>query len=48
MCAWVLAGSGKGWWRVAGSLQRAEAMSLAWFGEQGLVAPTARHPRLNK
>jgi len=41
--AWLLAGSGKGWWRLAGSPQAAEAMSLAWFREQGLVALTARY-----
>jgi len=44
----LLAGSGKGWRRLAGSPQAAEAMSLAWFREQGLVAPTARYNLLNQ
>ncbi len=46
--AWLLAGSGKGWWRLAGSPQAAEAMSLAWFREQGLVALTERYSLLNQ
>ena len=46
--AWLLAGSGKGWWRLAGSPQAAEAMSLAWFREQGLVALTERYNLLNQ
>jgi|TARA_B100002003_G_scaffold47098_1_gene42376 RNA-directed DNA polymerase len=46
--AWRLAGSGKGWWRLAGSPQAAEAMSLAWFRDQGLVALTARYNQLNQ
>lgn len=29
--AWMLALSGKGWWRLAGSPQAAEAMTIAWF-----------------
>ncbi len=46
--AWLLAGSGKGWWRMAGSPQAAEAMSLAWFREQGLITHTARYAQLNQ
>jgi len=46
--AWLLAGSGKGWWRMAGSPQAAEAMSLAWFREQGLVTLTARYAQLKQ
>ncbi len=46
--AWLLAGSVKGWWRMAGSPQAAEAMSLAWFRDQGLVALTARYNQLNQ
>ena len=46
--AWLLAGSGKGWWRLAGSPQAAEAMSLAWFREQGLTALTARYAQLKQ
>ena len=46
--SWLLAGSGKGWWRLAGSPQAAEAMSLEWFRNQGLVALTARYAQLNQ
>ncbi len=46
--AWLLAGTGKGWWRMAGSPQAAEAMSLAWFRDQGLIALTARYAQLNQ
>jgi RNA-directed DNA polymerase len=35
--AWLLARSGKGWWRMAGSPQACEAMSVAWFDHQGLI-----------
>lgn len=35
--AWLLALSGKGWWRKALSYQATEAMTLAWFRAQGLV-----------
>jgi RNA-directed DNA polymerase len=40
--AWLLALSGKGWWRMAGSPQAAEAMTIAWFDQLGLVS-LARH-----
>jgi len=40
--AWILALSGKGWWRMAGSPQAAEAMPIAWFDQLGLVS-LARH-----
>lgn len=40
--AWILASSGKGWWRKALSYQAAEAMTLAWFRRQGLI-PLADH-----
>ena len=45
--AWPLALSGKGWWRMAGSLQASEAMPLAWFREQGLVNLTERYAALH-
>ena len=35
--AWLLAGSGKGWYRMAGTPQANEAMSNKWFAEQGLI-----------
>jgi RNA-directed DNA polymerase len=41
--AWLLALSGKGWWRMAGSPQAAEAMSLAWFNTLGLLSLTQQH-----
>jgi len=44
--AWRLALSGKGWWRKAGSPQANEAMSIAWFREQGLVSLTERYAAL--
>ena len=46
--AWILALSGKGWWRMAGSPGAAEAMSLAWFRDQGLVCLTERHAALQR
>ncbi len=44
--AWILALSGKGWWRKALSYQATEAMTLAWFEDQGLVPLTNRHRAL--
>jgi RNA-directed DNA polymerase len=41
--AWILALSGKGWWRKALSYQATEAMTLAWFQAQGLVPLLDRH-----
>ena len=35
--AWLLAGSGKGWYRMAGTPQASEAMSNKWFAERGLI-----------
>ena len=46
--AWLLALSGKGWWRKAGSPQAAEAMPVAWFKSQGLVSLTERYAALNQ
>lgn len=46
--AWILALSGKGWWRMAGSPQAAEAMSIAWFDRQGLVSLAGHHTALNR
>ena len=45
--AWILALSGKGWWRMAGSPQAAEAMTLAWFDLQGLISLAGHHAALN-
>ena len=44
--AWKLALSGKGWWRMAGSPQATEAMTLQWFKEQGLVNLTDKYLEL--
>ncbi len=44
--AWQLALSGKGWWRKAGSPQACQAMTIAWFREQGLVNLTERYVEL--
>jgi RNA-directed DNA polymerase len=41
--AWILALSGKGWWRMAGSPQAAEAMTIAWFDRQELVSLAGYH-----
>jgi RNA-directed DNA polymerase len=46
--AWLLALSGKGWWRMAGSPQAAEAMPNAWFKQQGLVSLTERYATLRQ
>ncbi len=45
--AWLLALSGKGWWRMAGSPQASEAMPNAWFKSIGLVALVDHHAALN-
>jgi RNA-directed DNA polymerase len=37
--AWLLALSGKGWWRMANSPQASAAMTIAWFKEQGAREP---------
>lgn len=45
--AWLLARSGKGWWRMAGSPQATEATPIAWFQQQGLVILAGHHAALN-
>lgn len=35
--AWNLAKSGKGWWRLSGSIPVQHAMTNKWFEEQGLI-----------
>jgi len=44
--AWLLALSGKGWWRKSGSPQASEAMTLDWFAQQGLVCLAHQHASL--
>jgi RNA-directed DNA polymerase len=41
-----LGGSGRGWWRMAGSPQANEAMCLQWFDDLGLTSVTARYLEL--
>jgi len=44
--SWILALSGKGWWRMAASPAAHEAMIPAWFKSQGLVSLAARYAAL--
>ena len=44
--AWILALSGKGWWRMASCPQATEAMNLQWFAKQKLVDPVQRYEAL--
>lgn len=46
--AWILALSGKGWWRKSGSPQANEAMSKDWFQEQGLLSLSHRYAMLKQ
>ena len=45
--AWLLALSGKGWWRKALTPQANHAMNLQWFRDHGLVNLTERYKMLN-
>jgi len=45
--AWIGALSGKGWWRLAGTPQASEAMSLDWFSNQGLISLSKRYFTVN-
>ncbi len=42
----ALGGSGRGWWRMAGSPQATEAMTIQWFRDQKLVSLTERYLEL--
>jgi len=44
--AWMLALSGKGWWRKSGTTQAHQAMDIAWFNAQGLVSLSLRYAEL--
>ena len=44
--SWLLALSGKGWWRMSGTPQANEAMPIKWFSEQGLVSLLERYTLL--
>ena len=42
----ALGGSGRGWWRMAGSPQATEAMTIRWFTDLRLVSLTERYLEL--
>lgn len=46
--AWMLALSGKGWWRLADTPQAHRAMDLRWFKVNGLLDPVAAYLALQK
>lgn len=46
--SWLLALSGKGWWRMSGSPQASEAMPIQWFEKVGMVNLTNRYLLLNR
>ena len=46
--AWLLALSGKGWWRMSGTPQAHEAMPIQWFQQMGLINLTNRYLLLTR
>ena len=44
--AWILALSGKGWWRPSETPQAHEAMPNKWFDELGLISASSRYKAL--
>jgi RNA-directed DNA polymerase len=46
--SWLLALSGKGWWRMAGSPQAAEAMPIQWFEQMRVINLTNRYLLLQR
>ncbi len=46
--AWLIALSGKGWWRLSNTPQVHQAMNLEWFNKQGLFNLTLNYERLNR
>jgi RNA-directed DNA polymerase len=46
--AWKLAGSGKGWWRMALTSQSHRALDLEWFAKQGLIDPLKYYSSCSK
>jgi len=46
--AWIAAGSGKGWWRLANTPQLKQAMSINWFKQQGLINLVLRFDSLKR
>jgi len=45
--AWIIALSGKGWWRKSGSPQVHQAMNNFWFREQNLFSLSINYEKLN-
>jgi RNA-directed DNA polymerase len=45
--SWLIALSGKGWWRLSGTPQAQQAMSIDWFVKQGLYSLTQNYVKLN-
>jgi RNA-directed DNA polymerase len=45
--SWLIALSGKGYWRKSGTPQVQQAMSIQWFEEQGLYSLTLNYQKLN-
>lgn len=46
--SWILASSGKGWWRMSGSPSSNEAMPIQWFEKVGMINLTNRYLLLNR
>lgn len=46
--SWLLALSGKGWWRMSGTPQANEAMPIQWFKKVGLINLTTRYLLLTR
>lgn len=46
--AWLLALSGKGWWRMSSTPQAHEAMPIQWFQQMGLINLTNRYLLLTR
>jgi RNA-directed DNA polymerase len=46
--SWILALSGKGWWRMSGSPSSNEAMPIQWFEKVGIINLTSRYVLLNR
>jgi RNA-directed DNA polymerase len=44
--AWLVAQSGRGWWRLADGPGCKEGMSLTWFKSLGLVSLSVRYEQL--
>ncbi len=45
--SWLIALSGKGWWRLSGAGQVQQAMNNEWFAKQGLYNLTQNYVKLN-